>query len=102
MAIETKSHSNLSQNSSSFVLANGGAYTATVVGLTTGGDPIELHMLDSHGQPISLAQSMKFTPRENGGSKMFTVPAGTLMRWTVPQVPGVAVHSATTNIVSSN
>jgi hypothetical protein len=102
MAIETKSHSNLSTHSPPFTLANGGAYTATVVGLTTGGDPVELHMLDSHGQPISLAQSMKFTPRENGGSKTFTVPPGTLMRWTVPTVPGVAAHSANCNIVSSN
>ena len=101
MSIETRSHQNLSTHSPPFVLANGGAYTATVTGLTTGGDSVELHMI-VNGQPVSLAQSMKFTPRENGGSKMFTVPAGTLMRWTVPQVPGVAVHSATTNIVSSN
>jgi hypothetical protein len=102
MSIETRSHSNLSQNSSPFVLANGGAYTATVVGLTAGGDAVELHMLDSRGQPISLSQSMKFTPRENGGSKAFTVPAGTSMFWRVPQVPGVAPHNASMNIQSSN
>jgi hypothetical protein len=55
-----------------------------------------------NGQPVGLSQDVKFTPRENGGSKTFSVPARTLMRWTVPTTPGVAAHSATTNIVSSN
>jgi hypothetical protein len=102
MAIETKSHSNLSANSPPFTLANGGAYTATVTGLTAGGDPVQLHMLDTHGQPVGLSQDVKWTPAQNGGCKNFSVPPGTLMRWSVPQIAGVAAHNASMTIQSSN
>jgi hypothetical protein len=99
MAIERVSHSNLSTHSPPFSLVNGGFYTATVSGVAAGGDAVELQMFVNN-QPMSLSKDMKFTPLDNGGAKFFSVPAGSLMRWTVPRAG--AVHNANCNIVSSN
>jgi hypothetical protein len=99
---EVKSHTNLSTHSQPFVLTTGGAYQVNVNGLTIGGDPVELHMLDSHGQPVSLSDDVKFPATGSGAiTKRFVVPPGTTMRWTVPRVPGVALHSMTSNITSA-
>jgi hypothetical protein len=100
MTIELKTHSNLTTHSPGFTLNGATSYTVDLVGtIADGSDAVELQIMGPSGAFIQLANPIRFTKGDLGGTKLTgLLPAGSTFRWFVP---GLA-NNISTKITSTH
>jgi hypothetical protein len=100
MAIELKTHTNLTTHSPGFTLNGATSYAVDAQGvIADGSDAVELQIMGPSGAFIQLANPIRFTKGELGGTKLTgLLPAGSTFRWFVPGVS----NSISTKITSSH
>jgi hypothetical protein len=99
MAIELKTHSNLTTHSPAFALTGATSYSVDLVGtIAAGSDSVELQIQLPSGAFMQLATPIRFGPLDVGATKLTgLVPANATLRWFVP--PG---NNVSTKITSSH
>jgi hypothetical protein len=99
MAIELKTHTNLTTHSPGFTLNGATSYQVDLLGtVAAGSDAVELEIFQA-GQFRQLDPPVRFTPLDVGGTRNTgLIPANATLRW---KVPGVS-NNVSTKITSSH
>jgi hypothetical protein len=99
MAIELKTHTNLTTHSPGFVLNGATSYQVDLLGtIAAGSDAVELQIFQN-GAFVQLDPPVRFTPLDVGGTRNTgLIPANATLRWTVPGNK----NSVSTKITSSH